>query len=402
MDLIQEVLESTNTFEAPKRFYYWSTLATISAVLKDHVWFDMAGNYQLFPNIYVLLYGPSGIRKGPPIALAQELVTLVDNTRVIDGRSSIEAVIKELGTFTTREGRPTIKDSCGFMIASELSSSIVGNNSAMDIMTNLYDRQYNTTEWRYRLKVSESARLLKPTITWLSGTNEALFRDFMPEKNLNGGLIGRMFVISEHTKQQTNSLMFKTRAPDKNKLVSCLQEMTKIQGEFTMGDDVRQAIDGWYNEFDKKVAPGLNDDTGFVSRMLDFVIKVAMIIAVGRRGAKELNIDDVLEAIQVVKPLIVPTKKVVNSVKRTDNSLITKRAQVLTYLSSQPDYKSERGKLLQNLGLQIDHEDLDKIAQFMIQMNVLTIDSHGGRIEYRLRVDRPEVAEWLKNYKSKD
>lgn len=401
MDLIEEVLESTNTFEAPKRFYYWSTLAAISAVMKDHVWFDMAGNYLLHPNIYVLLYGPSGIRKGPPIALAQELVTLVDNTRVIDGRSSIEAVIKELGTFTTREGKAPLKDSCGFMVASELSSSIVGNNSAMDIMTNLYDRQYNTNEWKYRLKVSESARLLKPTITWLSGTNEALFRDFMPEKNLNGGLIGRMFVISEHQKQQTNSLMFRTKAPDKNKIAEGLLEIAKIKGEFTMEHDVRLALDGWYQKFDKEVAPTLNDDTGFVSRMLDFVIKVAMIIAVGRRGSRVLIIDDILEGIKVVNPLIVPTKKVVNSVKRTDNSLITKRAQVLTYLSAQPEYKAERGKLLQNLGLQIDHEDLDKIAQFMIQMNVLTIDSHGGSVSYRLRVDRPEVVDWLKNYRSK-
>ena len=400
MDLIEEVLESTSTFEAPKRFYYWSTLATISAVMKDRIWFDMAGNYILHPNIYVLLYGPSGIRKGPPIALAQELATLVDNTRVIDGRSSIEAVIKELGTFTTREGRPTIKDSCGFMIASELSSSIVGNTAAMDIMTNLYDRQYNKNEWKYRLKVSESARLLKPTITWLSGTNEALFRDFMPEKNLNGGLIGRMFVITEYKKERTNSLMFRTRAPDLKKLSDRLTELTRIQGEFSMEDDVRHAIDNWYNKFDKDIAPTLNDDTGFVSRMLDFVIKVAMILAIGRRGEKTLIIDDILEAIQVVNPLVVPTKKVVNSVKKTDNSLITKRAQVLTYLSSQVDYKAERGKMLQSLGLQIDHEDLDKIAQFMIQMNVLTIDNHGGTITYRLRVDRPEVAEWLKNYKN--
>jgi hypothetical protein len=397
VDLINEILESTKFFEAPRKYYYWAALASVSAVLKDKVWFNMGDNYNVYPNIYVLLYGPSGVRKGPAIALAEDLVSRVNNTRVIDGRSSIEAVIKELGTAITRPGLPLIKDSCGFMVASELSSSIIGNNSAMDIMTNLYDRLYNEKEWKYRLKVGESARLMKPTITWLSGTNEALFRDFLPEKNLHGGLIGRMFVISETKKHTTNSLMFKQGAPDRVKLANALKELTKLEGEFIMNEDVRVAVDNWYQVFDKEKAPELKDETGFVSRCLDFVIKIAILVSSGRRGDKQILIDDIDEAIKVILPLVVPTKRVVNSIKKKDDTLVTKRGQILSYLAKRPEHKEERGKLLQNLGLQIDHEDLDKIAAYFIQMNILTIDQHGGSIVYRLRTDRPEVAEWLKS-----
>ena len=184
MSFIDIVLSSTKEYEAPSRFYYWAALAAISAILKDRVFFDMASNYKLYPNIYVLLYGPSGVRKGPAIALAEKIVKKVNTTRVINGRSSIEAIIKELGTFQTREGAQPIKDSCGFVVASELSSSIISNPSAMDIMTNLYDRIYTDDDWKYNLKVGESVKLNKPTITWLSGTNEALLKDFLPEKNI--------------------------------------------------------------------------------------------------------------------------------------------------------------------------------------------------------------------------
>lgn len=395
MDLLKEVLRTTIDFEAPKKFYYWSMLAAVSAVLKDHVWFNMGDNYNLYPNIYVLLYGPSGVRKGPPIALAEELVTKVDNTRVIDGRSSIEAVIKELGSLTTRPGKEPLKDSCGFMVASELSSSIIGNNSAMDIMTNLFDRQYNEKDWKYRLKVGESSKLTKPTITWLAGTNEALFRDFIPEKNLHGGLVGRTLIITESKKGNTNSLMFRSIAPDKPKMVARLTELTKLNGEFKMGDEVRQAVDAWYNRFDKHTAPELKDETGFVSRVLDFIIKVSMIISSARRGDFELTIDDIFESIDVVLPLIAPTKKVVNSVRKDDRSAIKKRELVLTFLSTCKEYKCERSRLLQALSLQIDHEDLDKIAQFMIEMKALTIDNAGGVIVYRLRTDRPEIQKFL-------
>lgn len=401
MDLIEETLASTKDFEAPKRFYYWSILSAISAVLKDKVWFNMGDNYNVYPNVYVLLYGPSGIRKGPPIALAEDLVSRVNNTRVIDGRSSIQAVIKTLGTYTTKPGGvATPKDCCGFMVASELSSSIIGDNSAMDIMTNLYDRLYNEKEWNYRLKVGESVSLKKPTITWLAGTNEALFKDFVPEKNLHGGLIGRMFIITETRKNTTNSLMFKTVSPDKVRLSNILKHIAALEGEFKMEDGVRDVVDAWYNRFDKDIAPGLKDETGFVSRVLDFVIKISILIAAGRRQEKILLINDVTEALENVVPLVDPTKRVVAAVKKADHGEMKKRSLVLNYLSNQPEFKAERSKILRNLGLQVNHEDLDKIVQYMFDMGVAKQDTSGGTITYALKVDKPEIMEWIKQFRS--
>jgi hypothetical protein len=134
--------------------------------------------------------------------------------------------------------------------------------------------------------------------------------------------------------------------------------------------------------------------------VLDFILKVAIIIAAGRRGQRTIILTDIKEAMDVVLPLVVPTQRVVNTVKKNDNTLVTKRAQVLTYLTNCPDFKCERTRLLQSLGLQIDHEDLDKISQFMIQMGVLTIDNHAGVTTYRLRVDRPEVQAWIQQYRA--
>lgn len=399
MDLIKEVLDSTKDFEAPRKFYYWSILSAISAVLKDRVYFGMGGNYNVYPNIYVLLYGPSGIRKGPAIALAEDLVSRVDNTRVIDGRSSIQAVIKELGTMKSRPGKQPFNDSCGFMVASELSSSIIGDNAAMDIMTNLYDRLYNEKEWNYRLKVGESVSLKKPTITWLAGTNEALFRDFVPEKNLHGGLIGRMFIVTETKKHTTNSLMFKTVSPDKVKLANVLKHCAAMTGEFKMADDVRKEVDEWYHAFDK-LASETKDDTGFVSRALDFVIKIGMLVAAGRRQYLELIIEDVREGIEVVLPLIDPTKKLVNAAVKTDHANAKKRGIIITYICDQPGFKVERAKILRNLGLKINHEDLDNAVQHLIQAEVLKIDHSGGREVYCLKTDHPDIAEFIKQNRS--
>lgn len=399
-DFIDLVLSSTKEYEPPIRFYYWSALSAVSAVLKDSVWFDMGKNYKLYPNIYVLLYGPSGVRKGPPIALAEKIVKLVDNTRTINGRASIEAVIKILGTIQTREKREPLKDSCGFVVASELSSSLISNPSAMDLMTHLYDRIYNEGEWKYQLKVGESHRLNKPTITWLAGTNESLFKDFIPEKNIHGGLIGRMFMISETKSNNLNSLMFDPNIiPNIIDMANLLKPLVELKGPFEMSSELRIDVDKWYRDFMTNTAPQLQDETGFVSRILDFVIKVAMIISSGRRGDKILTKEDIEESREVTIPLIVPTKRVSQSLKKIDPSEITKRNLIVTYISNRVDYACGRKEILKNLGMQINHEDLDKVMNLLLQFDAIKILQAGGEIAYRLNMENEKVKKWVENYR---
>ena len=397
MSFIDLVLNSTTEYEAPKRFYYWSALSAISAVLKDSVFFDMGGAYKLYPNIYVLLYGPSGVRKGPAIAIAEQVVKKVDNTRTINGRATIEAIIKLLGEFKSRPGKEPLKDSCGFVVASELSSSIVSNPSAMDIMTALFDRIYNTGDWEYNLKVGPSHTLKRPTITWLSGTNEALFREFLPEKNINGGLIGRMFIISESKPGNINSLMYKPKViPDIDKMTEALIPISRLRGEFTTCDEVREEIDRFYNKFMRTIAPTLKDETGFVSRVLDFVMKNAMIISSGRRGDLKIMMSDFEEALDITLPLIVPTKRASQQLKKGDPSLVEKRGLVLTYIARQPNFQANRKDILKNLGLRLDHEDLNKVIDLMLQMDIVHNDSSGGEIVYKLKMENPKIADWIK------
>lgn len=397
MSFIDLVLSSTIEYEAPKRFYYWAALSSISAILKDSVWFDMGGAYKLYPNIYVLLYGPSGVRKGPAIALAEQVVKRVDNTRTINGRASIEAIIKELGTAKSRPGKELIKDSCGFVVASELSSSIISNPSAMDIMTNLFDRIYNVGDWEYKLKNSESISLKKPTITWFSGTNEALFKDFLPEKNIHGGLIGRMFMIAENKPGNINSLMYKPKiVPDFDKMAELLLPISKLRGEFNTPECVRDEINKFYIKFVSVVAPTLKDETGFVSRVLDFLVKNMMIIAAGRRGELNLTMDDFNEALDITLPLIVPTKRASQQLKKGDPSLVEKRGLVLTYLARQPNHCANRKNILKDLSLRIDHEDLNKIVDLMVQMDILNNHMHGSEIIYSLKMDNPKIADWIR------
>src|SRR5215510_6063686 len=153
MNWLREIQDQHKELESPQSFWYWSALSAISAVVKDQVWLGRQ-LYKLYPNIYVMLHADSGLKKGPPVSMAKQLVSMVNNTRIISGRSSIQGILKDLATAHTSPDpkvKPVMK-SVAFICSSELTSSLVGDKVATDILTDLYDRQYNEGHWRSLLK----------------------------------------------------------------------------------------------------------------------------------------------------------------------------------------------------------------------------------------------------------
>lgn len=397
-DWLDSSIAQFSEYEPPLRYYYWSLLSAVSAVVKDRVYVDRF-SYKLYPNIYVLLFGPSGIKKGPPINLAKDIVSRVNNTRVINGRATIEAIIKELGTVQSRPGKAILKDSAGFIVSSELSSAIISNTNSLDILTDLFDRIYNDGEWTYRTKNSEPIKLKNPTVTWLAGTNEALFREFVPEKNLKGGLIGRTFVISEHKENKINSLMYPPKIKtDKAAIAAAIMPLSLIQGEFTMADDVRSAFDTWYQDFQARIAPKLEDDTGTIGRMADNILKIAMLLALARRSEMDIKLEDIKEAMEQVLPLIAPTKRVTQNVKIQEISATEKRGLILHHLANSSGHSDSRASILRKFVLKMDHEDLDRIINFLGQSQIILTSHTGAGITYTLNMGKPGVPEYVRNY----
>lgn len=400
MSWLETSIKQYSEYEPPLRFYYWSLLSAVSAVVKDRVYIDRGGSYKLYPNIYVLLFGPSGVKKGPPISLAKDIVLKVANTRVINGRATVEAIIKELGTIKGGPNKASLNDSAGFIVSSELSSAIIGNTNSLDILTDLFDRIYNNGEWTYRLKNAEPIKLINPTVTWLAGSNEALFREFVPEKNLKGGLIGRTFIISETQPNKLNSLMYSPKiVPNRPAIAEGIFHLKDIKGEFEMAEEVKEAFDVWYLKFNKEIAPKLEDDTGTVGRIADNILKVAMLLSLARRADLKITIDDIEEAMREVLLLITPSKKVANSVRQNEISLTEKRTIVLKHLAQVHQNSDTRVAMLRRFTLKMDYEDLDKVVLHLEQARIIKVDRAGGEVRYTLNMENENVRKYVEEFK---
>ena len=140
MNWLETLVAQHSELESPISFWYWSGIAALSAVVKDQIWLHRQ-IYNLYPNIYVMLHADSGLKKGPPVSMARQLVSKVGNTQIITGRSSIQGILKQMGGGQSQPGGKIKTNSQVFICSSELSSSIVDDPVATKILTDLYDRQ---------------------------------------------------------------------------------------------------------------------------------------------------------------------------------------------------------------------------------------------------------------------
>ena len=395
---IDELVLQHSELESPRSFWMWSGLAAISAVIKDNVWLDRGGAYKLYPNLYIILHAESGLKKGPPISLAKDLVRMVNNTRVISGRSSIQGILKRLGTAYTIPGGKVVNKSVGFICSSELSSSLVEDTAALTILTDLYDRQYNEGEWESLLKM-ENFQLKDPTVSLLGGINDAHAEMFFGKKDIQGGFLARTFIIYEKEEQTVNALVRRlAHPPNKIILAEYLKQIAKLAGPFKdLVDEnneptpVGEFYEAWYNNFRAEVKRmEVKDETGTLNRFGDSVLKVAMLLSLAKHPKLEIDMESMEQAIIISEKLIGNIRQTTMG-KRGMSSSAQLKAMIIKELLERDNHSVSRVVLMKKMWLHYtDSNEFDNLMQSFDAAGLIKTTSVGNQIIYTMPPNQVE------------
>lgn len=360
MTWLDHLMTVTKESESPRKYYYWAGMSAIAAVVKNQVYLDKF-YYKLYPNIYVLLVGKSGIRKGPPVALAKRLVTEVGNTRVISGRASIQAIITELQKAKTSDnGGPPLTDASGFLTTSEFASFIIQDQQALTILTDLYDGDYNP-EWTNLTKGSGQEKLKNPCLTMIGASNEVHFKDAVPDNALGGGFVARTNIIHADRKSIVNPLTSKPKESiEIPELAKYLKVLSQLSGQFKYSDGAREIYNKWYAEFSDGE---YTDTTGTIERLHDHILKAAMLISLSRKVNLVLEEEDIQEAIIACQDFVPGARRVSMGGGKSITSVGT--ATFLKELLSRKEhgYAMTRVNMLKKHWADFDSYELDRIAE---------------------------------------
>jgi hypothetical protein len=336
--------------ETPQSWLWWSFLSCISAAAGNNYYLTtLRGDLLYKPNLYIMLLGDSGLGKGFPINRAKLLVSKADVTRVIAGRSSIQAIVQDLSRTKTKEGKATITDSRGYIVNGELSTAIIQDPDSLTILTDLYDGHYNP-EWVNLLKGDGAEKLKDPYITALFGSSPAHFYDSIPQANIEGGYIGRNLIVYEEKRSKDVDLLDdgKDSVEDKfdnyvaPKYVPHLNKINSIKGQLRPSDEARALFNTWRKKWRDNQT---YDKTGFLNRVPDHVLKVAMCLSLAEWDfGGEISQYQIETSIEKVTSLVYANKRTTEG--RGPDPLAAATKAVLDYLIAAHDQTMTRKQLL--------------------------------------------------------
>lgn len=346
-----------------------------------------------------MLLGESGLGKGYPINLAKNLVTAASVTRVIAGRSSIQAIVKELATTRTAENKQPISDSRGFIVNGELSTAIIQDPDSLTILTDLYDGNYNKV-WTNLLKGDGAEKLKNPYITALFGSSPAHFYDSIPQVNIEGGYIGRNLIIYEEKRSQDVDLLDINAATEDKfdshlvpKYVPHLEAISKKSGRLIPSDDARELFNTWRKEWR---TTQVSDKTGFLNRVPDHVLKVSMCLSLAEWDFNgEIRLDHISESIKKITGLVYSNRKTVEG--RGPDPLAVGSKMVLDYLMAAENQELTRKQLLWKGYGTYNSFILDQILENLGEMSWISKlkTGVGSNMDWLIRL----AGEPLDNYK---
>ncbi len=385
---LDDLLESVSEAESPTAFFYWAGLTAISAVVRNKVWIQKGGIYRLYPNIYVLFVAKSGLRKGFPVDVAKKLILEVDNTRIISGRNSVQAIIKDLGTAYTRpSGGPPIIEATAAIISGEFSNLLIRDQDALTILTDLYDGHYNQV-WRNTLKGTGVEELKNVCITMLGALNQTHFSDFISYKDITGGFLARCVVVLEEKRSRKNALLrASTKTFDPARLGIYLKSLAKLEGKFVLSEEAIQTFEAWYDKFEPEK---IEDKTGTANRIHDQVLKVAQLVALSKRPELRIEKEDMDEALLNTLSTMASVDRITLGTGVAKEDVASKSKMVVGDLLGRPDYRCSRKVLLQSHYGDFDSFDLDKIIESLGQAKVVYTIVSGTEAIYVLA---PEIVQ---------
>lgn len=270
--------------EVPDEFHLWSCLSLIAACVGNNVWFEKFPGSKLFPNLYVILLGPSGLGKGKAIERVTKMAEQEQLISMYRGEMTKKRCIDLLAAprkLKNEEDLQYLQGSRLYYVTPEMGMSLGTGVLAADFvkfMTEMFtaDEGIHSEGTRQH----GQRHVINPIINWLAGSTEDWLVQSVPPDAISGGFFARTIVVKEKYDLNNRKYipMFPHDAEDvKKELRQRIYYMCRLRGIFSMTPAARRIDRDWY---EGRPAP---DDEMLIpiwKREHDIVYKLAMLLRI--------------------------------------------------------------------------------------------------------------------------
>lgn len=304
-DWIDSFLKYTDNSEPPETYRMWTAISVIAGALQRKCFLSW-GELIFYPNLYVVLVGPSGkCRKGTAMGVGARFLREVGINMASEAITR-EALIRELSGTEEQDINPNTDNiyihSSLTIYAQELTVFLGYNNlSLISDLTDWYDCR---DTWTYRTKNMGTDEIVGVWVNLIGATTPDLIRSALPQDAIGGGLSSRMIFVFEEKKGKTVPAPFLTKEDQelRSKLLNDLERIHMLRGEFSVTEEFIEHWIHWYEEQEED-PPFYGDDRfdGYVNRRPNHIMKLCMVLSASKDDKMLITERTLRRAIEVLK-----------------------------------------------------------------------------------------------------
>lgn len=377
---LDNYLAYTENSESPLSYHTWCGLSVIAGALQRRVYLNWGLGRTIYPNLYVVLIGPSGrTRKGVAIGVAKDFLKSIPGVTVTPESSSgrqamILAMKRALVNFTDpTDGK--IKFHSAVTAFSEELSVFLGQGD-IAYLSNLTDWYDSKDDWEYETVGRGKDTLQGLCLNLMGGTAPDWIQSMIPQEAVGGGFTSRVIFIVEENKRKLVPKYIPTQAEIdlKEILLRDLERIAQLGGEITFDPKAEKLYVDWYIQQDTEFAagkPAVSDHrfAGYCERRATHLQKLMLLTSASRGDDLTILPEDFFLAKKLLESAEVNMGKTFGSLGKSKVSEPTD--QVMLFVKKLGI--TTRKLVLQQFYRDIDPDTLSKIEVTMIQMGVARI-----------------------------
>ena len=378
-DWISGFMLYTSNSEPPEQFRLWTGISLVAAALQRKC-FTKMGMLTFYPNMYIVLVGPSGVRKGTAMSPGFSLLHDLDISIAAES-TTLQALIRRLKSGDVAvidhdygTGKPNFHSS--LTIFSEEFTVFIGyqQNELMAALCNWYDCR---DRWTYETISRDKEEILGVFVNLLGATTPKLIQSSMPLDAIGGGLCSRMIMVYEEHKGKF--VPFPIQTPEEvalyEHLRNDLERIYMLKGEFTFGENFSDKWIEWRVNAENS-PPNFQDErfSGYLSRRPTHLIKLTMIMSASQRDDMTLRPEDLTRATALLESVEVNMGRVFSGFGQARMSAVTHEIGKYIRLRREVPFST----LMRKFHHDVDKWNMEKILETMESAKYVQIVHHEG------------------------
>jgi hypothetical protein len=378
---IDGFVQYTDNSEAAEIYRRWCAISTVAAALKRKCFLQWQTS--IHANMYIVLVGPSGGRKGTAMGPAAEFLA---NAGI---KISADSVTREALIMDLEESTETVQNETDFFMHASLTVfspelAVFLGQQNLQLISDMTDWFDCRATWTYKTKNKGTNSIQNVFVNLIGATTPSILRVNLPSEAVGGGLTSRMIFVYAPGKEKLVPLphMSVQNTTLKDALTHDLEVIMSMRGQFRITEQFARDWTKWYMVQDAN--PPFDDEVfhGYLERRPTHVLKLSMIISASKTSDMIITEEHLAEAIALLERTEVNMPQVFAGYGRLDTAdlipAIARRIKIAGTI--------DRADLVKRYITEITPSQLDEIISALCSSDFCSLSySNEGRVTIKYK-----------------